>query len=368
MNRLTPARLSMVMFMVVGGLIAAYIAKGLLATEERKASTPPLRNIPMAVSDLPAGTLITESHLGLGPVLPSKMTRDVLLSNKSIIGRVTKEAISAAEPIHSAQLYEKFVYPPLKVSKGMQAVTITMGSAAIVDGLVKPGQFVDVHFTPTALGGDARVQGGMTMTLFKGIKIITINRQSSQAIVPGGDQNSVTLELSSEQANILLVARDKGTLYFSFNPEGKGSGGLALTGKDRATLEEILGLQPLPKPPAPPASFVAQIYRGVSRRQLEFRQVGSKMMEAGGGTVNVVVPQGQQGSNGPGPNGAGPNGAGPNGLEPPQPGAAGNDAGVAPPAPGYDPGAPAAPSPAPSGNPASQPFPPQPAASTEKLF
>ena len=98
MNRLTPARLSMVMFMVVGGLIAAYIAKGLLATEEKKAAAPPLRNIPMAVAELPAGTLITEAHLGVGPVLPSKMTRDVLLSNKSIVGRVTKEAIPAAEP------------------------------------------------------------------------------------------------------------------------------------------------------------------------------------------------------------------------------------------------------------------------------
>jgi pilus assembly protein CpaB len=152
------------MFMVVGGLIAAYIAKGLLAVEEKKATTPPLRNIPMAISDLPAGTLVTDAHLGLGPVLPSKMSRDVLLSNKSIIGRVTKEAITAAEPIHSAQLYEKGVYPPLKVGKGMQAVTITMGSAAIVDGLVKPGQFVDVHFTPTSLANDARVQGGMTMT------------------------------------------------------------------------------------------------------------------------------------------------------------------------------------------------------------
>src|SRR5690242_11935138 len=118
MNRLTPARLSMVMFMVMGGLIAAYIAKGLLAVEERKAAAPPLRNIPMAVADLPAGTMITEAHLGLGPALPAKITRDVLLSNKSIVGRVTKEAITAAEPIHSGQLYQKGEYPNLKVGKG----------------------------------------------------------------------------------------------------------------------------------------------------------------------------------------------------------------------------------------------------------
>jgi hypothetical protein len=205
----------------------------------------------------------------------------------------------------------------------------------------------------------------MTMTLFKGVKILTINRLATQGIT-GNDGNSVTLELSSEQANIILVARDRGTLYFSFNPDGKGSGGLALTGKDRATLEEILGLQPLPKPPAPPATFISQIYRGVARRQLEFRQVGSKMMEAGGGTANVVVPQGQNGSSGGAPNEPAPqepNAAG---------GAAGNDpaghGAGAPPAPGYDPGNPAPPGPAPQNSPANAPFPPQPPASTEKLF
>ena len=352
MNRLTPARLSMVMFMVVGGLIAAYIAKGLLAVEEKKSAAPPLRNIPMAISDLPAGTLVTESHLGLGPVLPTKMTRDVLLSNKSIIGRVTKEAITAAEPIHSGQLYERGVYPPLKVRKGMQAVTITLGSAAIVDGLVKPGQFVDVHFSPTSLASDPRVGGGMTMTLFKGVKIVTINRQSSQGIVPGNNLNSVTLELSPEQANIILVARDKGTLDFSFNPEGQGRGGLAVTGKDRATLEEILGLQPLPKPPAPPAPFLTQIYRGVGRRQYEFRQVGDKMMEWGGGAASVNVPQV------------------PNGPGSQQPGSAGNDAGMAPPAPapaGYDPGVPAPAGPIAPDSTTNLQI-PQPPASSEKLF
>src|SRR5438034_10857127 len=128
MNRLTPARLSMIMFMVVGGLIAAYIAKGLLAVEDKKAAGSPTRNVPVAVSDLPAGTLVTEVHLGVGPALNSKITRDVLLTNRVIVGRVTKEAIKAAEPILSSQLFQRGDFPPLKVKKGMRAVTIALGT------------------------------------------------------------------------------------------------------------------------------------------------------------------------------------------------------------------------------------------------
>src|SRR5258708_40333289 len=110
---------------------------------------------------------------------------------------------------------------------------------------------------------DERMREGMTMTLFKGIKIIAINRLCNQGAVQSAE-NTVTLELSSEQANIILVAKDKGKLDFSFNPDGQGSGGIAVTGKDRAFLEEILGLQPLPKPAPAPPGFVSQIYRGAN--------------------------------------------------------------------------------------------------------
>ncbi len=327
MNRLTPARLSMVMFMVVGGLIAAYIAKGLLAQEEKKAAGSPTRNIPMAVSDLPAGTMITESHLGIGPALNAKITRDVLLTNKVIVGRVTKEALKAAEPILSSQLYEKGNYPALKMRKGMRAVTISLGTTAIVDGLVKPGQFVDVHFSPTSLAADPRTRGGMTMTLFRGVKILSMNRLFTQSGVHGGAQggdNSVTLELSEGQANIILVARDKGTLNFSYNPEGQGNGGLAVTGKDRVTLEEILGLDPLPKPEPPPPPVISQIYRGLNMKQYTYTKVGSKMLQSGGATIGGTSSQIVPGSTGNNPANPG------QGQPPSQPPAPGIDAGSAP--------------------------------------
>lgn len=293
MKRLTPAKLSMMMFMVVGGLIAAYIAKGIFANTK-----PPVvaerKNIPMPVSDLPAGTMITEAHLGLGPHLASKLTRDVLLNNRVIVGRVTKEPLKAAEPILAGQLYERGVFPPLKITQGMQAVTVTMGMAAMVDGLVKPGEFVDVHFSPTSAASDKRMRSGMSMTLFKGVKILRINRLAQQGVLMGSGTNSVTLELSSEQANVLLVAQDKGTLTFSYNPVGKGDGELALKGKDKAFLDEILGLEPLPEPPAPKPNFISHIYHGVGRKRLEFRQEGNRYIETFTGSSQVAAPANPQ--------------------------------------------------------------------------
>ena len=302
MKFLTPARLSLFMFLIVGGLIAAYIAKGLLAVDERRPPESLTRNVPMAISDLPAGTLITEAHLGIGPSLKTKITRDVLLNNKSIVGRVAKEAIKAAEPIVSSQLYERGVYPPLKLSEGMRAVTISLSGTAILDGMVRPGQYVDVHFSPTAMQGDPRLRGGMTMTLFRGVKILAINRSVTQSGV-GGNQNSenaVTLEMSEGEENIILVAREKGTLYCSYNPNGAGENNRELSNKDRVTLEEILGLEPLPKPEQPIVQrpFVTQVYRGSTMSQNSFIKVGDKMMlQNGAGNMSPTTATNNNGGN-----------------------------------------------------------------------
>ena len=71
MKRVTPAFLTMIMLLVVGGLVVMYVAKRLLAKPEevREASI----TVPMAVQDLPVGTMITEAHLAKGRIAPSKL-------------------------------------------------------------------------------------------------------------------------------------------------------------------------------------------------------------------------------------------------------------------------------------------------------
>ena len=69
MKILTPARVTVLMLMVVGGLAAAYVAKNLLAAD----TTPPkveTRTVPMAVADLKPGTVVTEP-VSLVDVLPT---------------------------------------------------------------------------------------------------------------------------------------------------------------------------------------------------------------------------------------------------------------------------------------------------------
>jgi pilus assembly protein CpaB len=271
-RRLTPAILTLVMFGIIGLLVLGYFAKNLFAQKE-KPSGPVLRDLPMAVTDIKPGTVITADHLGVGRYEKSKLTPDVLLNNRVIVGRVAREPIKAASPIKAPQLYQPGELPPLDIGPGMRAVSVEIGDGvAMVDGIIKPGDAVDVLFTAqgAGVGNDNTFQGGLTMRLFEGVKVLAINRNFSQGRVDRGN-NHVTLELTVAQTNIVVLAKDRGKITLSYNPNGKGDGGLALSNSERVTLYELLGLEksdPLRDP------FTTEIFRSGARVANRFDDKG----------------------------------------------------------------------------------------------
>lgn len=275
MKSLTPARLTLIMFIVVGALIAAYVAKGLFAKEEKPPEVA-LRSVPAAVSDMQPGTRITEAHLGVIRIPEDQLQPGSLINDRSIIGRVVREKITAAAPILTTQLYEPGEFPPLQVEEGMVAVSVQMeNDTDMVDGLIKPGEYVNVHMTVDSTGSldttDDRLRGGLTLTLFRGAKVLAINQNTTAGAADDLTGNRVTLELTREQANILILAKERGHITLTFAPEGKGSGVVGVSDADRATLEEILGLKPIPEPEAP---FSTETFRGTGRTVLQFRDGG----------------------------------------------------------------------------------------------
>ncbi|MCA9053496.1 MAG: Flp pilus assembly protein CpaB [Planctomycetaceae bacterium] len=267
MRFLTPAMLTIILLLVVAGLVIAYVVKSLFAAEPVARVEP--RLYPMAVADLEPGTIITASHLAQGPY-SGESQRTFARSDSILIGRTVREKITAAAPIDTTKLHPPGWVAPVEVAIGMRAVSLALGDgAAVVDGLVKANEYVDVHFTPSGLS-DQRFRGGLTMTMFKGVKVLAVNRSRTGATARG--ENTVTLELTPEQANIILLAKDKGQLNLTYTPDGIGNGGVALADDDRAFLEEILGLSPPPEPEKP---FVTEHYHRGGRGVMAFGDDGT---------------------------------------------------------------------------------------------
>jgi pilus assembly protein CpaB len=275
----------MMMFLAVGGLVAAYVGKSLLAKEEAPAKVE-IRTIPMAVGEIAPGTTITEGHIGLGRIPADKIAPDMMLSDRVVLGRVAKKPIPAGSPFTPDLLYPPGVRPPLDVTDGMRAVTVDLREASdLVDGQIAPGQYVDVHLTVAGDAGDARLAGGLTLTLFRGVRVLVIN--SGGGGMSRGT-NSVTLELTPKQANVMILAQEKGKITMTYNPEGKGSGVVDVPEEDRATLDQILGLKPLPEPEPP---FVSEHFAAGSRQVYEWQN--GRRVDSQGGSMGAGEPQSQ---------------------------------------------------------------------------
>jgi pilus assembly protein CpaB len=254
----------------MGLLVTLYVGKTLLADK-----TPPprrigTRTVPMLVGDVEVGTVLTEHHIGMGPWPANDIKGDVLLGQATIIGRVVRKAMKAAEPIHGSDLFPMNELPPLTVSDGYRAMTIHMSDAAsVMNGLIRPGDYVDIEFTPkNNVTSDPRYQeiGGLSIVLFKGVRILAINRAFVQADLESSG-NNVTLEVAKDDVAILRLADENGDLYLSYTPDSHGSVTVAVANPDRPTLEELLQLPPVPEEPVPPTPdvFRTRIYNGASR-------------------------------------------------------------------------------------------------------
>jgi pilus assembly protein CpaB len=278
MRRLTPAGVSGMMVVAVGLLVTAYFAKLMRAEEPRNqpigtyahptATGADLRTVPTAAGTLEPGTVITPAHLGTGRVPAELLGPDALLEERTLIGRAVKERVTSGSVIRASQLYPPGERPQQNVARGMRALSIALKRAvAPINGLEK-GQYVDVYLTPRSdASKEVRRRGGMTLTLFRGVRLLAVNLGQAAS----EPQDVATLELTPEQANVLILARERGNVALSYNPEGKGDGGIALENRDRATLDEILGLTPDPSAVAGPAgTFTTEVYKGSARSTQQF--------------------------------------------------------------------------------------------------
>jgi pilus assembly protein CpaB len=275
MRRLTPAGVSTMMVVVVGLLVTAYFAKLMRAEESRsqptgRAPTVESRSVPTAAGTLEAGTVITAAHLAMGRVRADALASDALVQEPALIGRTVKERIPPGSVIRLGQLFPLGERSLPTVPRGMRAVSIALrrGVAPLVG--LKEGQYVDVYLTPRDdVSNAVRVRGGMTLTLFRGVRLLAATQGAS-----ANEANDVaTLELTPDQAAILILARERGNIALSYNPDGKGDGGIALRDRDRATLDEILGLPPDPTATARPAgAFTTEVYKGTTRSTHQFEE------------------------------------------------------------------------------------------------
>lgn len=260
--KLTPWMLSVAAFLIISALAIGFIMKKVFAQEPVRAVGPATETVPMALSDIAPGTTMQSSYLGDGPVLKTTIRehRDIVRGRSGIVGRVAKERIPMATPLRLSMFYPIGSGPEIDIAVGKRLVSVDVGgSTGTVSGLVKAGRHVDVLMTVDRRSTNSTSNDAMVLQLFDGVRVFAVNRNSNTSARTNG--NEVVLELSPEQQKIMILAKEKGRISLSYNPQGPGNGGLSIhtSRSDRVMLSEILGTEERPLPE--PKPFITEQYR-----------------------------------------------------------------------------------------------------------
>jgi pilus assembly protein CpaB len=97
------------------------------------------------------------------------------------------------------------------IAPGQRAVSIQVSEETSVSNFVQPGDMVDIM--ATLMGGQAAAARNVTKPLLTGIRVLAVGGDyadtNNRAFAQRGRYNTVTLELSMEQAERVIAARDQ---------------------------------------------------------------------------------------------------------------------------------------------------------------
>ena len=250
--------------LAMGG-IAAFLARNWLQAHTRAANGDvPVGTIVVAAKPLAFGVAlggdnVTEIPWGAN-VLPEGVfvTKDDLLREGR---RVVLSALAANEPI----LRSKVSGPGrarvaiLALQEGQRAVTVRVDDVRGVAGFILPGDFVDVVLIKTE---EERIRHeNYSEILLHRVKVLAIDQIAGERQEQPTVAKAVTLEVTPEQAQKILLATNVGKLSLILGQpeEGIAAPGRRITERDLTTVSVPDPLPPAPVVPPPPAAEPATV-------------------------------------------------------------------------------------------------------------
>ena len=208
----------------------------------------------MAAVNIMRGQMVTAKELEVRQWPKDLLPEGAIGSIAEAQDRAAALPMLVGEPVLEAKLAAEGTgrgIAPL-IPKGMRAYTIrTSKISSSVAGFVLPGNRVDILLNLRGSGQDDETGGGSTTTLLQAVEILAINQELDapmENVTDPRDLSSVTLIVTPNQAAILDVAQNQGTLTLSLrNPDDMDEADTkpALLADIRYRQEKPLEMEPL---------------------------------------------------------------------------------------------------------------------------
>ncbi len=229
---------------------------------------PELVRVIVARTNIARGTIIKASHLAYKKLPKEAVEPNAYLSPSQVIGKKASVDMVAGEQITSSKLTSKQQGRTLsmKTPVGLRAITIPIDRFSSFEGLINPGNFVDVIgiFKIPQKVGDRVITQNVIVPLFQNVRVLAVGPN----IFEGGKSqkaDTVTLALLPEQAELLAFAIEEGQIRLIMrSPLDSEMKPLPPMSMDTLwqLIFQSMGKEPAPQKEEQPQPAKIEIYRG----------------------------------------------------------------------------------------------------------
>jgi len=268
------ARLIVLVVALGAGLVAAMLALNLTKREPPapapaavilSPATVDTEDVLVAARNLPLGTTLQPDDLSWQEwpseaITASYITRSSRpAARDELVGTLVRTAMLSGEPINQQKIVDGgrgFLSAILPA--GMRAVAVRVNAASTAGGFILPNDRVDVILvTPSG-------NGYTSQTLLTNVRVLAIDQivdegEGEQAVVA---QDTATLELSPDDAELLIGAQQTGTVTLTLRSIADANGATTRT----ADAGELADGAEEPPPPEPTRTGVDVFRFGVPSR------------------------------------------------------------------------------------------------------
>jgi pilus assembly protein CpaB len=201
---------------LVCAILASVLVVRYVRTREQEveSSRMEVQPVVVAASDIAMGTRLTDALVSVREWPKTGVPQAALSTPEAVVGRLARVAIAQGEPILEPRLFPKDLgtagIMSVLVPSGKRAMAVGVNEVIGVSGFILPKDRVDV--IATGAGAD-RGKGKPAETILQNIEVLAVGKRLEQEGKQNIEVPTVTLALTSEQAERLARALHDGKIH-----------------------------------------------------------------------------------------------------------------------------------------------------------
>jgi pilus assembly protein CpaB len=223
------------------GLGAVWMANNWLDTRMNTSTDSNMENVVVAVVEIPFGQMVEPQHVKLVAMPKGTAPSDAFDSVEKATGRIATFTLLQGDILRAARLAEHLGGSTLAslIAPNKRAISVRVDDVVGVGGFLLPGNRVDVLATKKRNGGSNEAE---SETILEDLRVLAVDQTASTDKTQPVVVRAVTLEMTPEEAEVLVKAQTEGRLQLALrNPLDEQK-------RPEAKPEPVVAVAP---PPAP---------------------------------------------------------------------------------------------------------------------